>query len=206
VQGLFWFLANDPRVPAELRAQAGEWGLARDEFIDNGHWPYALYVREARRMTGAYLMRQRDCTEDITKSDAVGMGSFILDSHAVQRLADKDGNVIDEGNFDVPVRPYQIPYRCIMPRKEQCENLLVPVCLSASHVAYGSLRMEPQFMILGQAAGVAAIQALRAGQAVQQIDVAALQESLRKQKQVLAFSAVTGPHRSPRVSTRDAAP
>lgn len=185
VQGFFWFLANDPKVPADLRAQASEWGLARDEFTDNDHWPYALYVREARRMIGEYVMRQEDCTQHLTKPDSIGMGSFIMDSHAVQRLVDHDGSVIDEGNFDVPVRPYQIPYRSLIPQRAQCENLLVPVCLSASHVAYGSIRMEPQFMILGQACGLAAVQALRTQKAVQDIDVAALQAKLREQKQVL---------------------
>lgn len=187
VQGFFWFLANDPRVPAELRAQANRWGLARDEFTDNGHWPYALYVREARRLVGAYVMRQADCTTRPTKPDSIGMGAFILDSHAVQRLVDPEGNVIDEGNFDIGTRPYQIPYRCLTPTREQCENLLVPVALSASHVTYGSLRMEPQFMIIGHSAGVAAAIALRKNLAVQDVDVPALQEKLRAQKQVLEW-------------------
>jgi hypothetical protein len=185
VQGFLWFLANDLRVPEDLRAQANQWGLAKDEFTDNDYWPYALYVREARRMIGEYVMRQNDCTQHITKSDSIGMGSFIMDSHAVQRLVDHDGSVIDEGNFDVPVRPYQIPYRSLVPQKGQCENLLVPVCMSASHVAYGSIRMEPQYMIMGQACGLAAVQSLRTKKSVQDIDVAALQAKLREQKQVL---------------------
>jgi hypothetical protein len=192
VQGFFWFLANDPRVPAELRAQAKEWGLAKDEFTDHKNWPYALYVREARRMIGEYVMRQSDCTTALTKPDSIGMGSFIMDSHAVQRLVDRDGSVIDEGNFDMPVRPYHIPYRSLVPQKGQCENLLVPVCLSASHVAYGSLRMEPQYMIAGQACGVAAAQAARAGKAVQAIDVPALQAKLREQNQVLELPLPPG--------------
>jgi hypothetical protein len=192
VQGFFWFLANDPRVPAELRAQAQEWGLAKDEFSDNKNWPYALYVREARRMIGEYVLRQSDCTIHLTKPDSIGMGSFIMDSHAVQRLVNRDGTVIDEGNFDMPVRPYHIPYRSLTPQKAQCENLLVPVCLSATHVAYGSIRMEPQYMILGQVCGLAAVQALRAEQAVQEIDVAALQEKLRAQKQVLELALPPG--------------
>jgi hypothetical protein len=192
VQGFLWFLANDPRVPAELRAQAQEWGLARDEFTDNKNWPYALYVREARRMIGEYVMRQADCTTQLTKPDSIGMGSFIIDSHAVQRLVDRDGSVIDEGNFDMPVRPYHIPYRSLVPQKGQCENLLVPVCMSASHVAYGSIRMEPQYMIMGHACGLAAVQALRADLAVQNIDVAALQARLREQKQVLELALPPG--------------
>lgn len=192
VQGFLWFLQNDPRVPAELRAQAAEWGLAKDEFTDNQHWPYALYVREARRMIGAYVMRQSDCTTDLKKPDSIGMGSFIMDSHAVQRLVDRDGSVIDEGNFDMPVRPYHIPYRSLTPQQDACENLLVPVCLSATHVAYGSIRMEPQYMIMGQACGVAAVQALRSGKAVQQIDVPALQARLREQKGVLELAPPPG--------------
>lgn len=191
-QGFFWFLAHDPRVPAALRAQASQWGLAKDEFTDNAHWPYALYVREARRLLGATVLREQDCTRQVTKPDSIGMGAFILDSHAVQRLVDPDGNVIDEGNFDHGTRPYQIPYRCITPQKAQCENLLVPVALSASHVAYGSVRMEPQFMIIGHAAGLAAVMALRQDGAVQDVDVPALQATLLGQKQVLALTP-TGP-------------
>jgi hypothetical protein len=191
VQGFFWFLANDPRVPQSLRDQASQYGLARDEFVDNQNWPYALYVREARRMIGAYVMRQDDCTKSITKRDSIGMGAFILDSHAVQRLVDQEGNVIDEGNFDVAARPYQIPYRAITPLKQQCENLLVPVALSASHVAYGSIRMEPQFMILGHSAGIAAAMAIQQNQAVQDIDVSALQATLRQQHQILELQPAT---------------
>lgn len=192
VQGFLWFLANDSRVPEDLRAQASQWGLAKDEFTDNQHWPYALYVREARRMIGEYVMRQDDCTQHVKKADSIGMGSFIMDSHAVQRLVNHDGSVIDEGNFDMPVRPYQIPYRSLVPQKSQCENLLVPVCMSASHVAYGSIRMEPQYMIMGQACGLAAVQALRSQKAVQDIDVAALQAKLREQKQVLELPLAPG--------------
>lgn len=193
VQGFLWFLANDPRVPAELRAQANQYGLAKDEFTDNGNWPYALYVREARRMIGQYVMRQEDCTKKVTQPDSIGMGAFILDSHAVQRLVDKEGSVIDEGNFDIPVRPYQIPYRCVTPKREECENLLVPVALSASHVTYGSIRMEPQFMILGHSAGVAASMALKQNIVVQDVDIAALQAKLREQKQVLEGTAGAAP-------------
>ena len=192
VQGFFWYLANDPAVPADLRAQAAQWGLAKDEFTDNQNWPYALYVREARRMIGAYVMRQRDCTQQLTKPDSIGMGSFIMDSHAVERLVNHDGSVIDEGNFDVPVRPYQIPYRSLIPESGQCPNLLVPVCMSASHVAYGSIRMEPQYMVMGQACGVAAVQALRGQEAVQDVDVPALQARLRELKQVLELPLPPG--------------
>ncbi len=190
VQGFLWFLANDPRVPVALREQASAYGLAKDEFADNGHWPYALYVREARRMIGRHVMTQRDCTKEITKPDSIGMGAFILDSHAVQRIVDFDGFVLDEGNFDVPVRPYQIPYRSVTPKKEECVNLLVPVCLSASHVTYGSIRMEPQFMILGHSCGVAATMALAKNIPVQDVDVAALRAGLIEQKQVLELASL----------------
>jgi hypothetical protein len=190
VQGFLWFLGHDERVPEELRKQTNRWGLAKDEFIDNDNWPYALYIREARRMIGAYVMRQQDCQKEITKPDSIGMASFILDSHALQRLVTPEGNLIDEGNFDVSAPPYQIPYRAITPRKEQCANLLVPVCLSATHVAYGSIRMEPHFMNLGHAAGLAAVAAGRAGVAVQDIDVKALQEKLRATKQVLSLDSL----------------
>ena len=186
VQGFLWFLGNDERVPADLREQVSKWGLAKDEFVDNDNWPHALYVREARRMIGPYVMRQQDCQTEITKPDAIAMGSFILDSHAYQRLVTPEGNVIDEGNFDVGVKPYQIPYRCITPVKEQCANLLVPVCFSATHVAFGSMRMEPQFMCLGQAAGVAAVAAIKSGCAVQDVDVARLQARLVELKQVIS--------------------
>jgi hypothetical protein len=137
-------------------------------------------------MRGAYVMRQSDCQTETSKPDAVAMGTFILDSHCVQRLASPDGLALDEGNFDVPVAPYQIAYRSITPKQEECRNLLVPVCLSATHVAYGSIRMEPQFMMLGHAAGLAAVMAVRKGVAVQEIDVAELQHWLRRQKQVLS--------------------
>jgi hypothetical protein len=190
VQGFFWFLANDPRVPAAVREQASAFGLAKDEFTDNANWPYALYIREARRMLGRHVMTQRDCTRQITKPDSIGMGAFILDSHAVQRLVDPEGYVIDEGNFDVPIRPYQIPYRSATPKKEECDNLLVPVCLSASHVTYGSIRMEPQFMILGHSCGLAARMALEKNLAVQDVDVAALKSKLIAQKQVLELASL----------------
>lgn len=190
VQGLLWFLGNDERVPANLRKETQGWGLCRDEFADNGHWPYALYVREARRMVGRYVMRQQDCQEDLTKPDVIAMGSFILDSHAYQRLVTPEGCVTDEGNFDVKTKPYQIPYRSITPQKEQCENLLVPVCLSATHVAYGSIRMEPVYMSLGHVSGLAATVAIRTGQPVQEIDVKALQTKLLAAKQILSLRPV----------------
>jgi hypothetical protein len=185
LQGYFWFLAHDPRVPEKLRADVQSWGLCRDEFTDHDHWPYALYVREARRMKGEYVMQQKDVQREITKTDAIAMGSFIIDSHIVQRLVDADGNVIDEGAFDAPAKPYQMPYRSLTPNRDECDNLLVPVCLSASHVAYCSIRMEPVYMACGEAAGVAAAMAVKVRSAVQAIDIPALQKKLRDQKAVL---------------------
>lgn len=191
VQGFLWFLGHDERVPEELRNETNTWGLCRDEFTDNENWPYALYVRDARRMVGEYVMTQRDIQQDITKPDAVGMGSFVIDCHIVQRIATPEGFVTDEGSFqDAPARPYQIPYRSLVPRKTECENLLVPVCVSASHIALCSMRMEPVYMALGHASGVAAAMALRHQVPVQDIDIASLQARLREQKQVLELAGI----------------
>src|SRR5215472_13658207 len=177
-KGFFWFLAHDPRVPAELQKEANEWGLAKDEFTDNQNFPNQLYIREARRMVGEYCMIQKDIQTELTKPDAIGMGSYNSDSHNVQRIVNKEGFVRNEGDMQVGVTPYQIPYRILTPKRAEAENLLVPVCFSASHVAYSTLRMEPQYMILGQAAGVAASMAIRRGVAVQEIDTAALTRTL----------------------------
>jgi hypothetical protein len=185
LQGYFWFLAHDPRVPEKLRADVQLWGLCSDEFTENAHWPYALYVREARRMRGEYVMQQKDVQREITKPDTIAMGSFIIDSHIVQRLVDADGTVIDEGAFDAPTKPYQIPYRSLTPRRAECENLLVPVCLSASHIAYCSIRMEPVYMACGHAAGLAAVMAANANAPVQAVAVATLQTKLRQQSAIL---------------------
>lgn len=185
-QGMFWFLGHDERVPQSLREQALSWGLCKDEFADNDHWPYALYIREGRRMIGEHVMVQKDLQRDIFKEDGVGMGSFLIDCHIVQRILAEDGTVRDEGSFqDTPALPYQISYRSLTPKRAECENLLVPVCLSASHIAYCSLRMEPVYMALGQASGLAAVQAMRASQSVQGIDVKALRQKLVEQKAVL---------------------
>ncbi|MDO8539773.1 MAG: FAD-dependent oxidoreductase [Opitutaceae bacterium] len=189
IQGMLWFVGHDERVPARLRDETNAWGLCRDEFVDNGHWPYALYVREARRMVGAAVLTQQDLQKATPKPDSIGMGSFVIDCHIVQRVVTADGSVTDEGSFeDARVRPYQIPYRCITPRRAECANLLVPVCASASHIAYCSLRMEPQYMALGHASGVAALLALAGHVPVQEVDVAALQAKLREQKAVLEFA------------------
>lgn len=193
IRGMLWFLGHDERVPRALRDETGEWGLCRDEFTDNAGWPYALYVREARRMVGEYVMVQKDCQGDIAKPDSVGMGSFVIDCHIVQRIVAEDGTVTDEGSFpDAPAKPYQIPYRSLTPKRAECENLLVPVCLSASHIACCSLRMEPVYMALGQASGLAAVQAIKNKQAVQAVDVGELQAKLREQKAVLELKVAAG--------------
>ena len=178
-QSLIYFLSDDSSVPATLRAEINQWGLPRDEFLDSHHWPNQLYIREGRRLIGAYVMRQSDLQTERTKPDSIGMGSYNSDSHNIQRIATPDGMVQNEGDVQVPVEPYEIPYRSITPRKEEVENLLVPVCLSATHAAYSSVRMEPQYIIIGQAAGVAASLAIHHHTAVQDVSIPDLQRNLR---------------------------
>lgn len=177
-QGLYYYLANDPRVPAAMREDTARWGLAKDEFTDTAHWPNQLYVREARRMIGPFVATQKDLQSHRTKHDVIGMGSYNSDSHNVQRHVSPEGWVVNEGNVEVPVEPYQIPYRVLLPAPAEAENLLVPVCFSASHVAYSSLRMEPQYMILGHAAGVAAALATKHNTNVQSVPIDELQRIL----------------------------
>jgi len=184
----FFFLAHDPQVPRKLQQQVNRWGLAKDELLDTGHWPHQLYIREARRMMGSYVMTQRDIQTDIKKEDVIGMGSYNSDSHNVQRYVTEDGSVQNEGNMEVPVRPYQIPYRVLLPKRTEVTNLLVPVCLSASHVAYSTLRMEPVYMIIGQAAGVAAAMAVKDKVSLHDIDTKALTARLRSQGAILAWT------------------
>ncbi len=191
-QGFFYFLANDPAVPAHIRDELNTWGLAKDEFVDTGHWPNQLYIREARRMVGEYVVRQADLQTDRAKADSIGMGSYNSDSHHVQRVATPDGGVLNEGDMQVPVRPYEIPLRAILPKADQCRNLIVPVCFSASHVAYSSMRMEPQYMIMGQAAGLTAVQTLSRKVDVQAVDVPDLQEQLRADGGILSSPATAG--------------
>jgi len=184
-KSFFYFISTDPAVPSSLRDDINRWGLSKDEFADTDHWPNQLYIREARRMVGAYVMRQSDLQTERTKPDSIGMGSYNSDSHNIQRVAMPDGTARNEGDVEVPVQPYEIPYRCITPARIESENLLVPVCLSASHVAYSSLRMEPQYMIIGQAAGVAASLAVAGHWAVQDVPVPALQQKLREHDAIL---------------------
>jgi hypothetical protein len=184
--GFFYFLANDPSVPKVLSEEVNSYGLAKDEFVEEHGWPFQLYIREGRRMLGAYVMTEKDITTDVTKPDTIGMGSYQSDSHNVRRIPTVDGAVENEGEqYVIPV-PYEIPYRIMLPKAGEVTNLLVPVCLSASHVAYSTVRMEPQYMILGQAAGVAAAIAVRDRVDLAKVPTKQLQESLRDQKVVLS--------------------
>ena len=188
IQGFLYFLATDPRVPSALSAEMKQWGLCRDEFVDNNHWPYQLYVREARRMVGEYVMSQKDIQTELTKPDVIGMGSYNSDSHNVQRRPSADGTAVEnEGDMQVRVTPYQIPFRVILPKRSEATNLLVPVCFSATHVAYSTLRMEPQYMIVGHAAGVAAKMAIDRKTPVQDVDPAALGAKLKSQRAVFSL-------------------
>jgi len=184
-QGLFYFLTQDAQVPRPLQEELNELGLAEDEFVDNENWPCQLYVREARRMVGDFVMTQKDVQTELTKLDVIGMGSYNSDSHNVQRFVTGQGYAQNEGNMEVSVTPYQIPYGLILPRKEGAANLLVTVCFSASHVTYSTLRMEPVYMIIGQAAGVAAALAIEAKAPLHEIDTNALTAILRSQGAVM---------------------
>jgi len=191
-QGYFWFLVNDPRGPEDVRTKMGQWGLAKDEFPDNGHWPHQIYVREARRMVADVVVSEGHVRRTTPTPDPVGMGSYTMDSHHVQRYVahDETGRAYarNEGDIQVsPGGPYPISYRAIVPRQEECENLLVPVAVSASHIAYGSIRMEPVFMILGQSAATAAALAIDGGLTVQEVPYDALRERLLADGQVLEF-------------------
>lgn len=178
-KGLMYFLANDPKVPEDVRNLMSQWGLAADEFTDNGHWPRQLYVREARRMIGEYVMTENDVLGKRVVPGPVGMGSYTMDSHNVQRYVTPEGYVQNEGDIGVSTKkPYRIAYGSLVPREGECANLLVSVCVSSSHIAFGSIRMEPVFMILGQSAATAAAQSIDQDCAVQAIDREKLEERL----------------------------
>ena len=185
-KGLLWFIANDPRVPEDVRTAFGKWGLARDEFKDNGNWPHQIYVREARRMIGKYVMTEHELLKRRATPEPVGMGSYGIDSHNIQRYITPEGYVQNEGDIGVSTQgPYQIAYGSLVPKKGEVDNLLVPVAVSSSHIAYGSIRMEPVFMILGQSAATAAVLAIEGKTTVQDVPYAKLEERLRKDRQVL---------------------
>jgi len=187
IRGFLWTLSNSPRVPEKIRSQAAAYGLSKDEFTDNGGWPWMIYIREARRMVTDYVMTQHDCEGKRAAPDPVGLGSFGMDSHNVQIFVDEQGHAQGEGTiWRVPPKPYGISYRSIIPRRGECENLLSPVCLAATHVAHGSIRMEPVFMTLGQSAAIAAGAALDSKVGVQDLAYPLLRERLVAAKQVLA--------------------
>lgn len=188
-KGLLYFMSNDPRIPATIQQKMKTWGLSADEFKDNGNWPYQMYVREARRMVSEMVLTENEVLGKKPVSNSVGMGSYALDSHNIQRFVTAGGFVQNEGDIGVGApKPYSIPYGSIIPNQSECVNLLVPVCISSSHTAYGSVRMEPVFMILGQSAAVAASIAIDNKVDVQAIDKSKLASVLNAEKQVLYFS------------------
>jgi hypothetical protein len=197
-QGWLYFISNDPRVPKDVQEAMRKWGLARDEFKDNGHWPHQIYVREARRMVGAHVMTEHELLKKRPTPDSVGMGSYGIDSHNIQRYivgSGKDAYVQNEGDIGVSTNgPYQIAYGSLVPKRGQADNLLVPVCVSSSHIAFGSIRMEPVFMILGQSAATAAAMAIDGKTAVQDVPYAKLRERLLKDGQVLEFVGAKAGH------------
>ena len=174
-----------PTVETDAAAMA-KWGLAKDEFVDNGNWPHQIYVREARRMVGDYVQSEQDCRRLRVCEDSVGLGSYNMDSNNVQRYVTPDGAAQNEGDVQVgPGGSYAISYRAIVPKKGEAANLLVPVCLSATHVAYSSVRMEPQYMMIGQAAGDTAALSIKDGVPVGKVNVETLQQKLRSQNAIL---------------------
>jgi len=187
-KGLVYFLAYDPQVPEEIRKKMSCWGLAKDEFLDNGHWPHQIYVREARRMVSDFVMAEPHLRRQEPTPEPIGMGSYNMDSHNVQRYVDANGHARNEGDIQRnPGKPYPISYRAIVPRTADCTNLLVPVCLSSSHIAYGSIRMEPVFMVLGQSAATAAVQAIEGKTHVQSVEYDGLRRRLLKDRQILEW-------------------
>ncbi len=186
--GLMWTLANSPRVPEKVRRQFQRLALAKDEFTDSDNWPHQLYVREARRMLADYVMTEHNCRGRRVADDSVGLAAYTMDSHNVQRYVDLEGRARNEGDVQVGgFPPYPISYRSIVSKAFECSNLLVLVCLSASHIAYGSIRMEPVFMVLGQSAATAAVQAIEKDCDVQAVEYAPLRKRLLKDKQILAW-------------------
>ncbi|MEC8557868.1 MAG: FAD-dependent oxidoreductase [Planctomycetota bacterium] len=198
-KGWLYFIANDPRVPKEVQQEMRTWGLPKDEFTDNGNWSHQLYIREARRMVGQFVMTENELLKRRPTPQSVGMGSYTIDSHNVQRYITPEGYVQNEGDIGVHCKPYQIAYGSLVPKKEQCENLMVPVCVSSSHIAFGSIRMEPVFMILGQSAATAACLAIDERIAVQDVEYEKLKSRLLADGQVLEHTVhVSGNGLDPR--------
>lgn len=185
-QGLMWTLAFHPRIPKPVRDQVSQWGTCRDEYEREDGWQQQLYIREARRMLSAHVMTQRNCEGIEVVDDPIGMAAYGMDSHHIKRYVNAEGYVANEGNVEAHVKaPYPISYRSIVPKKEECDNLVVPVCLSATHIAFGSIRMEPVFMILGQSAATIASLAMEEDKAVQDLQYPRLRDALTGQGQIL---------------------
>ncbi|AIY11745.1 FAD-dependent oxidoreductase [Cellulophaga baltica] len=188
-KGLLYFWGHDESVPERFRTSIKIWGLAKDEFADNGHWPYQIYVREARRMIGEFVMTENEILGRNKVNQSIGMGSYTMDSHNAQRYITKEGYVQNEGDLGIDAEePYQIHLGTILPKEEECKNLLVPAAVSSSHIAFGSIRMEPVFMILGQSAGTLAGLALEDNKNLHDISYGTLRKVLQKDGQVLEFS------------------
>lgn len=182
-KGLIYFAGHDPRVPEKIRTEMLRYGYPRDEYVNNNHWTTEVYIREARRMIGDYVMKQQDIQKNTHKMHSIGIGSYTLDSHHVQRLVNEKGNLINEGNLKGEVDAYEIPYEALLPKKNECSNLLVTFCLSSSHVAFGSIRMEPVFMVLGQSAATIACLALKQGVAMYDLNYELIKEQLIRDNQ-----------------------
>ena len=192
-KGLLYFVSHNKRVPQKIREEMKNWGLAADEFTDNGNWPHQLYIREARRMIGQYITTENDVLDKRQVPMPVGMGSYTMDSHNAQRYVTEDGYAQNEGDLGIqPHQPYQISYGSIIPKKEECTNLLVPVAVSSSHIAYGSIRMEPVFMILGQSAAIAAEIAIDGKYAVQEVPYKTIKTELIKKGQIYSLDQIPG--------------
>lgn len=188
IKGLITYLKTSPRVPEDIRGDMNAWGLCKDEFQDTGGWPQQMYVREARRMVSGYVMTEKNCRYQETIADSVGLAAYNMDSHNCRRLV-RDGNVENEGDVQVaPMKPYPVSYRSIVPKQDECENLFVPICLAASHIAYGSIRMEPVFMIMGQSSATAAAMAIDDKVAVQRVDYDKLRTRLLADGQILLWT------------------
>jgi hypothetical protein len=185
-QGLMWTLANHPRIPDNIRTEVSRWGTCKDEFEREDGWQQQLYVREARRMVSDHVMTQKHCEAIEVVEDAVGLAAYGMDSHNVQRYITAEGYVRNEGNVEAKVAgPYPVSYRSIIPKASECNNLFVPVCLSATHIAFGSIRMEPVFMVMGQSAATAACIAIDEGIPVHELSYEKLKEQLIKDEQIL---------------------
>jgi hypothetical protein len=187
-KGLLYFTATDPRLPSWVRDTMNTWGYAKDEFTDNGNWPYNIYVRESRRMIGEYIMTENDVLGKRQVTSPVGMGSYTMDSHNVQRYVTEEGYVQNEGDIGVAApEPYQIDLGAIIPERDKCTNLVVPVCVSCSHIAFGSIRMEPVFMILGQSAATVASLAVKTGKDIHDLKYDEIKTQLEADGQILKY-------------------